>query len=476
MAFLRRYIFPLLIFLILTIIFSYKLFYSFNFHPDFARDIYDILSIVQGKFSLIGPKLSFGGFYSGPFYYYLFAPIFYISRLNPNSLLIMNVFFFSAAPVIFYLLAQKKDNHFSVFLSSLIIGLSPIYITSSRGPWNGSTYLPFLLVFMSWLYFNDFNGRRISLIFLGFLGGFIGSIHFVSLGPIFIAFAYLWFILKDKRYIVFFLLGFVLAFSPLLIFEVRHGFIMTKNTFIVGSYKTFVENNNIPNAVSGKKNFLANIFFLGDRLSAQIGINIFLFMGTLIFGLMAVKKNKEKIFPIMAISLFLFYALILRYQFGSHYLFPITILFLFILVNLLIKTRYKIILLLLLVLELFSFPKNIYSKSGRTAGTYETRVMYVIKNNLISKTDSFNIVQISKDYGVYVPVGHEYRFFFKKNGYNPKSETEYSSSNILLIFSEIKNFDIKNLSNWEVGQFGIGYLSHPTTYQIDGSVLYLIKK
>jgi len=61
----KKYFVPFFVFLGVASILSYKLFYSFNFHPDFARDIYDILTIIQGKLTLIGPKLSFGGIYSG---------------------------------------------------------------------------------------------------------------------------------------------------------------------------------------------------------------------------------------------------------------------------------------------------------------------------------------------------------------------------------------------------------------------------
>src|SRR3989344_2391006 len=61
----------ILLFLIVSAGLSYKLTSSFNFHPDFARDIYDMLAIIQGNPTLIGPKLSLGGIYSGPYYYYL---------------------------------------------------------------------------------------------------------------------------------------------------------------------------------------------------------------------------------------------------------------------------------------------------------------------------------------------------------------------------------------------------------------------
>ena len=70
------------------------MFYAFDYHPDFARDLCDLLSIIRGKLTLIGPKTSFGGIYNGPYYYYLFAPIFYLTNLNIYSLLVFNLLLF----------------------------------------------------------------------------------------------------------------------------------------------------------------------------------------------------------------------------------------------------------------------------------------------------------------------------------------------------------------------------------------------
>ncbi len=255
----KKYLPPILIFLVIFSIYSHKLFSSFNFHPDFARDIYDMLKIIQGKFSLIGPKSSFGGIYSGPYYYYLFVPIFYLTKLNIYSLLLFNLALFLFALVFFYIQIAKRYGPQSGILSTLVIAFLPIYITYSRSPWNGSTYLPFLLVFLTLLYFHEFKKNNIGLFFLGFFGGLISTIHLANLPLLIFATVYLLYFIKRKIDIVYFLAGIILAFSPLILFEFKHDFIMLKNTFITGSFKNFIESKNIPNAVSGQKNFFNNL-------------------------------------------------------------------------------------------------------------------------------------------------------------------------------------------------------------------------
>jgi hypothetical protein len=471
-----KYLLPVVVFLGLFLLFSYKLFYSFTFHPDFARDIYDILSIIQGKLTLIGPKLSFGGIYSGPYYYYLFAPVFYLTRLNLNSLLVFNLFLFLAGVIIFYLIIPKKSGIFFPLIACLVLTFLPFYVIGSRGPWNGSTYLPFLLIFLAMIHFFDFNGKKILLLGTGFLGGVIMSVHLVNIPAVFLVIIYLLIFLKNKKEIIFFLIGLLIAFMPLLFFEIKHDFVMTKNTLLVGSYRTFVNNNNIPNAVSGKKNIFDNLIFLSGKLSEEIGYSILLFIAVGVFLLLNLKEKKEKFLIYGSFALIIFFAAVSKYQFSGHYLYPVSLFLIFSLTVGILKTKYKWLLIILLILELFSFPKNIYNKSQRIAKTFENRVNYVINNHLIKSNESFNVIQISKDYSTYIPVGHEYRFFFRKNKYFPKTEFEYKSSDTLLIFSELKNFDISKMDNWEIREFGLENIQKYKKYEINEAVLYVSKK
>ena len=475
MNILKKYFYPAIAFIILLTVLSYKLFYSFNFHPDFARDIYDILVILQGKLTLIGPKLSFGGIYSGPYYYYLLAPVFFLTRLDLNSLLVLNMLLFVSGTVFLYLIVSKKAGSLFALTLSLLLAYLPVYVIGARGPWNGSTYLPFLLIYLAMIFYFKPDGRKIFLVFLGFFGGMIINIHLVSAPVVLVGLIYLLLTLKRKNQMFFFLGGVLIAFIPLLLFEIKHDFVMTKNTFLVGSYKTFVENNNIPNAVSGKKNFFENLSFLSGRLSGQLGINILFYWGVSVF-LFFRTKYRERFLIISSFALVFLFSAILRYQFGSHYLYPVSLFLAFSLGSVLLNSKYRWLLFVFLILEIIAFPINIYNRSERVAETYERRVNEVIRLNLIEKSESFNIIQISKDYATYIPVGHEYRFFFRKNNFIPKTEFEYNQSETLLIFSELTDFDIEKLDNWEIKEFGRENIDNHKKYNIAGSVVHVLKK
>ncbi len=473
---LSRYLPSLTIFSAILFIFSYKLFSSFNFHPDFARDIYDMLTIIQGKPSLIGPKISFGGFYQGPYYYYLFLPIFFLTRLNINSLLIFNLILFLLGLAFFYLKIKHKYGVLSSSLAALVIGFSPFYIIYSRSPWNGSTYLPFLLIFILSLYFLNPRVSKIGLFSLGILAGVILNIHISALIMLIFATAYLLYFLKKKTDYIYFFLGLILTFLPLLFFELKHDFVMFKNTFVVGSYKSFIENTNIPNALSGKKNIYENFFFIANIVSSQIGLSVFLIFAAFALLWKKIREKQTRFFIVACLCLLIFLSFVLRFQVGMHYLFSLSFLIIFTITVALLHSGYKWLLIPIILLELYSFPKNIYSQSTRNPEKYEKAAHYVIEHKLIQKNESFNVVQYSKDYTFYVPIGHEYRFFLRKNKFIPKSEFEYNSSDKLLIFSEVKDLDISKLNSWEIEQFGKEYLKNGKRYYIGDIILYVVKK
>src|SRR4030042_2952015 len=99
------------VFLGLLFFFSYKIVNSFNYDSDFGRDLYDMLDIIQGKWRLLGPRLSFGGFISGPYYYYLFAIPLWFGHGNPEYLLYFSALLHAMSlALLFYFLLQTSGK------------------------------------------------------------------------------------------------------------------------------------------------------------------------------------------------------------------------------------------------------------------------------------------------------------------------------------------------------------------------------
>lgn len=454
---------------------SYKLPSSFIFHPDFARDVFDITRISQGKIMLVGPKLTFGGIYSGPYYYYLLLPILAFTQYSINSLLYFNTFLFTLGIGYFAYELAKRFSYFQSTLGILVILFSPYYLIASRNPSNAFTYIPFLLTLFVILYFYKITHAK-QLVILGIFAGILITFHLVVGSVILFTSLLLLADLKKKRGILWYFFGIPLAFFPLILFELKHNFVMLKNTFIDKSYLLWIKNSNIPGGITGKKNPLENLFFISQAMQKFTVANpLLLFLATGIKHLSHRFTKKDRLLLVSSFLSLIFLALFMRFQFIYHYLFATILLLLFTTIIIFLRQKWYVALVVLLIFEFAYIPKEIYVNSWRTYNTYEQAIQYVLKNNLLEKGERFNIIQITEP-DLLSPNGFEYRYYLQKNGFKPDSEFAYKTSPKLLIFSEKSEYDIKNLDTWESREFGTEFLGQAKKYQSGNITIYVTKK
>jgi hypothetical protein len=197
------------IFAVLIFIFGSLLIYCFRlksslfYHPDFARDMHEILRISQGKIVWLGPKLTFGGLYLGPYYFYLYVPAYIFSQGSIISVHFFNVFLFSLSIGYFLYKVFDKKKYFEGVFFSLILLLLPMFVTGARNPSNAYSFVPLFLFFLTYLYFSK-SLKTVALVILGFLYGVIINFHFLNVVFFPAVFAYLWWKLKDKKQLIFF--------------------------------------------------------------------------------------------------------------------------------------------------------------------------------------------------------------------------------------------------------------------------------
>ena len=126
--------------LVLLVIGLYVLMYGITsnmfFHPDLARDYHEVLKISQGDLVFTGPKLTFGGLYTGPYYFYLFVPVYFLTGKAIWSIYIFNALIYLVAILYLFFLSSKKLETLRAFLISLIILTNPILIMAARNPSN----------------------------------------------------------------------------------------------------------------------------------------------------------------------------------------------------------------------------------------------------------------------------------------------------------------------------------------------------
>jgi len=205
------------------------------FLGDEGRDVLVVKRmIVDHKFTLLGPTASIAPFHLGPFYYYLMLPFLWIFNLDPVGPAVMVALFGIATVFLIYWVGKDFFNERVGLLAASLYAISPLVIIHSRSSWNPNV-LPFfslLLIF----FLKKAGEKKYWLYYLGvgILFGLTIQLHYLALflGPVILTFLLIFSPLKNnfKFYLLVFL-GFLIGWSPFLLFEFRHQFVNVKNLY-----------------------------------------------------------------------------------------------------------------------------------------------------------------------------------------------------------------------------------------------------
>ena len=313
--------------MILFLIAVFLRFYRFSefvmFLGDQGRDAIIVKRILTLEhLPAIGAPTSVGMIYDGPFYYYFIAPWLLFFNNNPVGLAFGVAIFSTIFIVINFFIVKELFNKKIAYISTIFITFSYALIDLSRFSWNPNLLPLFTLLT---IYFVIKSIKTNWWIFYALSGAFISfsiQLHFLFLFLIpVIGILYLLPQLKiakqsisQFRNILISILSFVIFSSPLIIFDLRHQFLNTKN-FI----KLFTE------SVGSKGNFFSsfNLTFLNlNKFSFGFDINsvislllLVLFIIGFIF-LIPKKQTNLKIFY----SLFLSFIFFFSFYNGSKHL------------------------------------------------------------------------------------------------------------------------------------------------------------
>ncbi|HSX09101.1 MAG TPA: glycosyltransferase family 39 protein [Candidatus Saccharimonadales bacterium] len=242
----------ILIFVLLLAAFMrlYKIDQYMTFLGDEGRDALVALGILQGHFTLLGPRASAGNFFTGPIYYYMMAPFLWLFHLDPVGPAVMVALFGVATVALIYFVGKDFFDKKTGLIAAALYSVSPLVITYSHSSWNPNTVPFFSLLTLYLLYKAVTNVRSWKYYLLvGFLLGICIQLHYISLFLAVIVavslFLMHWF-LNNKiqivpliKYYLEIFVGFIVGYSPFLAFEVRHGFPNTKTILqFVGSDTT----------------------------------------------------------------------------------------------------------------------------------------------------------------------------------------------------------------------------------------------
>lgn len=469
----------LLIFVLGFALRSYRLYDFAEFSYDPARDTEVIRQIVQEKrLTLLGPPTSvsvpgvpYGTTYFGSVFYYLLAPFLPLFNYDPYGPTLVIAFLNALGIFLVFLIVKKLTNRFFPALAaSLALAVSEGAIFYSRWVWNPNLMPFFILLLLLFLvYFQEKNGWWL-MFFSGICLGTILQLHFIAY---FLLVLPLWVLsqayLSDhnkKELIInglFLFFGFLLAISPMILFEVRHDFLNTRSII----YNLTLENHPNGNNLGFS---LGNIGLVAKTLLAKfLGFNGFwpILMLALVLAIIATAFLKDKKYSLIGVY---FWVGILGLAIFNHrgnldarYVIPVFpvlfILFGLIFDKLFFSKKVVRVFLALALLAAFTVPslcsvkKNLFYPARHSLKFFRDISQIIIDDHIANNDDkSFNLAVLVDGLG---RRGVSFRYFFHINDINILDEVSYPNADILYVVDDYKGWSgiVNNADTWEVSSF-----------------------
>ncbi len=266
-----------------------------QFDWDQERDafvIYDLFT--KFKPTLIGPRV-FGpeGFFLGPYFTYLIAPFYLLTGLHPYAIVLFvatyNIVFFSAS----YMIIKKLFNRVSAVIFLLLWGTNEMLVRYDISAWN-PLLIPLGVLLLWYLLKKIFIKPNLTNhLLLGLLTGLFFHFHFQFIF-LFLANIYTVFCVNKKRKTLLrngliYLSGFGATFMPLVLFDLKHGF-LNSQLFIRFFFQSSDPKNYFPDV------WLPVVHNLFKPLTYSLPTSLFL--AILIGGLWwLAQRSKKDTFP-----------------------------------------------------------------------------------------------------------------------------------------------------------------------------------
>ena len=434
----------------------YKLPEIFTLDGDIARDWLVIFEAWKAKKPiLVGPLASFAGIFNGPWYYYTMAPVVIASKLNPLAIISFSLFLGLLEIFLIYKVAQKVFGQKVALVVGFFYTLSYSAIKISHALWNPN-FLPVLTLIILYFLIEAVQGKKVSKLVSGLItAGFGLQFHY---GFALIIPAILWvtrklaFIRHYRRGLVLAVLAIFAMFLPLLVFELRHGFVMSQ-TFILyqstgrgGSITDFFNNLILAQPF---RHLFAMLFTTNLRPILAWLVLVFLLFGYL--RLKKISENEKIIWQFFFITLFLFMlAPLTVHQYYLNPLLPVAFLLFGSLLARLQKPYFFLVVTALVILFFTVLVKSdTWQTSSRNRSAQQSVSQIIASDFPIN--NQFNIVNF----------GHrpfhsawEYRFLVRNLGFKSLGADQYNRASVLYLISEGPMETPLKAQSYETSQFG----------------------
>lgn len=425
------------------------------FLGDEGRDVLVVKRMLfDHKWTLLGPTASVGGFYLGPIYYYFMLPFLWLSRLDPVGPALMVAIVGSLTVGLVYLVGRRLSE-FTGVLAALFYAAAPLIVNYSRSSWNPNL-VPFFSLMIIYLLNKAVRQKKTAWwLWAGVCLGISWQLHYLTLILLpLIIFAGVW-LMPRRLWLkagVNCLLGTLLAFSPYLFFELRHGFPNSRTIF------RFItqESGAIDWRADFTDIFLRNSYRLLREMFLVQSDKILKLM-TLLAGLTAWGLRKKasllSLWLVGGLLILAFYrGAVYDYYFG--WLFPVVIILAASFVNWFWQRGrlLKALALVLIVVILNNFYQGMYwhQRPSKMIDQAEELAAFVLDK---TKGEAFNFALISGHNS-----DHAYRYFFEIWNQPPLGLEEQVVQQLMVI-CEMAECQPLGHPLWEIAGFGRAEIS-----------------
>lgn len=226
----------LLLILLITLFFRlYKAKELFLYSHDQDLIGWFIKDVVENKhIRLIGQETSSQGMFVGPLFYYLLIPFYVLFSMDPIAGIYAVAVFSLFGAFSFYYIFDKIFGKIAGYIASFIYATNFFIIQNGR---EVNPTQPTVFVWSLWYFYalwGILNGKKYAYLLLGFLIGLVWHINMTLI--LLLPLAGLAILLSKKKFeyrnLVKGIIVLVATSIPLILFEIRHGFIQTRALFL----------------------------------------------------------------------------------------------------------------------------------------------------------------------------------------------------------------------------------------------------
>lgn len=452
---------------------------AFHFMGDQGRDVLIVSRIfTQHDLVFVGPVMSVGNIYLGPFYYYFMLPFLYLSYPSPvgpvYAVALVNI----ATVLMLFVLGRKLVGDRAALFAAALMSVSATSIEHSRFSWNPNI-IPFVSLLLVLFTYYAWKKSPKYWLAVGACFGIIVQLHYVTLlsgaaaGLIF-----LWQLfehIKNKKKLsslVFSAIGALLIvaalLSPLILFDVRHDWVNVKafqellsddKNFVQGTASVTDQSNDVLRHVKERSQLILFDKTVGvsKTVSTLLLLAVILLLAHFFRESYKNKKSSHSIvvlvlFLVVGIAGFSFYEKDI-YDHYIVYLLPVVLLVLGFCLDRLIKKHFlgwvPVLLFFALYLN-YNLPQIEFKAGGPTQ--QELQVTADSIHSRVQENEPYSVVLLSESKDSY---GMNYRYFLNTNSQKRPLDPENNgqAQKLFIINEERKTDKPQNEEIYEIVTF-----------------------